>query len=236
MNVVKIVLIILVVLLIYIVYKLASSSEGTMLIDMHDAKVSKTIVGSEVPSAVSSQDTGYSFWAVVDNWEYNYGKDKVIFQTGKDAETFSPKVLFDGTTNTIKIITNAKSNSTPKENECIVEDIPIQKWFNIIISYNNKALDVYMDGKLIKTCLIEGDIEDYQGQNIILTPDTGSEGGSFNGFLAKFKKFEKAVTPREAWSVYKEGYTKGGFLGILNTFGLKMEVTKSGITMTGFEI
>ncbi len=46
MNVVKIVLIILVVLLIYIVYKLASSSERTMLIDMHDAKVSKTIVES----------------------------------------------------------------------------------------------------------------------------------------------------------------------------------------------
>ena len=87
-----------------------------------------------------------------------------------------------------------------------------------------------MDGKLIKTCLIEGDIEDYQGQNIVLTPDTGSEKGSFDGFLAKFKKFEKAVTPRLAWSVYKEGYTKGGFLGVLNTFGLKMEVTKAGKT------
>ena len=236
MNVVKIILVCLLVILIYVVYKLASSSDGTTLVDMHDAKVSKTIVGSEVPSSVSSQDTGYSFWAVVDNWEYNYGKDKIIFHTGKDATTFSPKVLFDKTTNNIKIITKTKNNGTPKENECIVEDIPIQNWFNIIISYNNKALDVYMDGKLIKTCLIEGDIEDYQGQNIVLTPDTGSEKGSFDGFLAKFKKFEKAVTPRLAWSVYKEGYTKGGFLGVLNTFGLKMEVTKAGKTMTGFEI
>ncbi|ANS04215.1 hypothetical protein [uncultured Mediterranean phage] len=234
MNVIKIVFIIVIILLIYIIYALASSSEGTTLIDMHDAKVSKTIVGSEVPSSVSSQDTGYSFWAVVDDWSYNYGAniERIIFQTGKNAETFSPKVLFDGTSNNIKIMTKTKK----KENVCIVEDIPIQKWFNIIISYNNRALDVYMDGKLIKTCLIEGDIEDYQGQNIILTPDAGTESGSFDGFLAKFKKFEKAVTPREAWSVYKEGYTKGGFLGILNTFGLKMEVTKAGKTMTGFEI
>ena len=108
------------------------------------------------------------------------------------------------------------------------------------LAFNGKMRDylvvIYMDGKLIKTCLIEGDIEDYQGQNIVLTPNTGSETGSFDGFLAKFKKFGKAVTPREAWSTYKEGYTKGGFLGVLNTFGLKMEVTKSGKTMTGFEL
>tara|TARA_Y100000817_G_C16859654_1_gene545304 strand:- start:3513 stop:4211 length:699 start_codon:yes stop_codon:yes gene_type:complete len=232
MNVIKIILIILVILLIYIVYQLASSSNGKTLITMHDAKSSDTIIGEDVPSSTSPHDTGYSFWAVVDNWEYNYGVPKIIFQTGKDATTFSPKVFFEGTTNNIIIKTKTKK----KENECIVEDIPIQKWFNIIISYNNKALDVYMDGKLVKTCLIEGDIEDYQGQNIILTPDTGTETGSFDGFLAKFKKFGKAVTPREAWSTYKEGYTKGGFLGVLNTFGLKMEVTKSGKTMTGFEI
>ena len=81
MNVVKIILVCLLVILIYVVYKLASSSDGTTLVDMHDAKVSKTIVGSEVPSSVSSQDTGYSFWAVVDDWGYNYGTgiERIIF-------------------------------------------------------------------------------------------------------------------------------------------------------------
>jgi len=247
MNIVKIILVILVVILIYVVYSLASASDGTTLVDMHDAKVEKTIAGTEVPSSMSSQDTGYSFWAVVDNWDYNYGSDieRIIFKTGKNDTTFSPKVFFDGTTNNIKIITNT-SNPTTK-NECTIEDIPIQKWFNIIISYNNRALDVYMDGKLIKTCLIEGEIVDGNGpQDIVLTPDVDCKAagsaqsickpGSFEGFLAKFKKFDKAVTPRQAWSVYKEGYTKGGFLGVLNTFGLKMEVTKAGKTMTGFEI
>ena len=75
MNIVKIILVILVVILIYVVYSLASASDGTTLVDMHDAKVEKTIAGTEVPSSMSSQDTGYSFWAVVDNWDYNYGSD-----------------------------------------------------------------------------------------------------------------------------------------------------------------
>ena len=38
--------------------------------------------------------------------------------------------------------------------DCEIFNVPLQKWVNIIISLNTKVIDVYMNGKLVKTCIM----------------------------------------------------------------------------------
>jgi hypothetical protein len=38
----------------------------------------------------------------------------------------------------------------------ITDNVPVQKWVNLIISVYGRSLDVYIDGKLAKTCLLPG--------------------------------------------------------------------------------
>jgi hypothetical protein len=39
---------------------------------------------------------------------------------------------------------------------CSIEDVPLQRWTNLIISLDNRALDLYLDGKLVRTCVLPG--------------------------------------------------------------------------------
>jgi hypothetical protein len=52
--------------------------------------------------------------------------------------------------------TNNADNLPIMYDECVVNNIPIQKWTHIVISVFNNSLDVYMDGRLYKTCALKG--------------------------------------------------------------------------------
>lgn len=84
---------------------------------------------------------------------------------------------------------------------CRVENIPIQKWVNYVISVYGRTLDVYIDGKLVKTCLLPGVANVNTKSPIFVTPK-----GGFAGWTSKFQYYPNSLSPQQVWNIYSQGY------------------------------
>jgi hypothetical protein len=104
-----------------------------------------------------------------------------------------------------------------------VQNVNIQKWVNMIVTFNNRTLDVYMNGKLVKSTPFN---------NVILSPlknDSTSDNdsisitpnGGFNGLVSKIEYYPYFITPSKAWSIYRGGFGDA-FEGTLNQYNLKL--------------
>tara|TARA_Y100000389_G_scaffold87057_1_gene83678 strand:- start:191 stop:988 length:798 start_codon:yes stop_codon:yes gene_type:complete len=103
---------------------------------------------------------------------------------------------------------------TPKDLK--IENVNIQKWVNIIVTFNNRTLDVYINGKLVKSkpfnnVIINGG--EYP-HDVLITPD-----GGFGGFISKVQYYPFFITPAKAWSIYKGGFGDA-FASALNKYNL----------------
>ena len=220
---------VLVCIILYIVYKYYFGDGGTAyLAALHDAKSPMKISASKLPGGVTSDYT-YSIWLYVNNWNYRLGEKKPILERpGMDS------MEFDSNLNNI-IFTLAVSppeGTKPVTHTCTLENVPLQAWTNIIMTLNGRALDLYMDGKLVRTCVLPGVPHILPGANLQLTP-----GGGFYGYTGNLQYINKAVNPRDAWAIYREGY--GGsnwFSNILNKYRIKLAFMEDNREINSIEI
>ena len=118
----------------------------------------------------------------------------------------------------------------PKDH-CNVENIPLQKWVNLIISLNNESLDVYLDGKLVRTCVLEGVPKISTNAPVELTPE-----GGFDGFTSKFQFIPTPLNPQEAYNIYKAGYGGGGLGSSFNKYKVKVSYLVDNKEKSSFEL
>ena len=111
----------------------------------------------------------------------------------------------DALKNSKRDAASAAANSSV--NTCLIENIPIQKWVNIVISLYGLTLDVYLDGKLVRTCVMPGVPQLNNSSAVNVT----SKGG-FSGWTSTFKYWSDASNPQEAYNIYKAGFG-GSILG-----------------------
>jgi hypothetical protein len=111
---------------------------------------------------------------------------------------------------------------------CSVPNVPIQAWCNLLISVYGRTLDIYLDGKLVNTCVLPGTAKINSDANVYITPV-----GGFAGWTSKFKYYPNATDPQTAWNIYQEGY---GASFLNNLFGSSFKVTFSTTDSAGNEI
>ncbi|GAJ06713.1 unnamed protein product, partial [marine sediment metagenome] len=114
-----------------------------------------------------------------------------------------------------------EGGSEPIEAKCQIENVPLQAWTNLIMVLNGQALDCYLDGKLVRTCLMPGVPKVAAAGDLILTPG----GNSFQGYTGNFQYFNRAVNPREAYAIYREGLV----FPFLSTLTVILNVLISGL-------
>jgi hypothetical protein len=209
-----------VAIILLIVNKLFSSKKELSL--LQDGNVEKIIASNEFEKNYTS-NYSYSVWVYVDNWNYKYGEEKVILSKGiveGTAQKFSPKISLGEYQNDLKVSVMTYTNSNARTQfNCSVPNIPIQSWVNILVSVNGRTLDVYLDGKLVKTCVMPGIVEVYQLAPLVITPR-----GGFSGYTANIKYFPNSTNPQQAWNIYRDGYG-GSVLGnVMNRYKLKIAV------------
>ena len=106
----------------------------------------------------------------------------------------------------------------------IIKNIPIQKWVNLIISVYGRTLDTYLDGKLVRTTLMQGTAKVSSTTDVILTPL-----GGFSGYTSKFQYWADATDPQNSWNIYEQGYDNSSFFGI-NQYEVKVSVLNNNVT------
>ena len=171
---------------------------------IHDAKIAKRVNQGAIPSSSQGNEYNLNFWVYINDYTYRYNDDKVILNRNNN-----PNVMLSSNTNSLKVLINVEDNLNDIEGEeddeaslinvCEVKDIPLQRWVNVNLSLNNKVMDIFMDGKLSKTCIING----YPKPNIgsmDITPN-----GGFNGFISSVRFSNSSLSLSEIGKFYKNG-------------------------------
>jgi hypothetical protein len=232
-NAHTIVLTIVVVVVLYLVYTYFFSSAGDILVKLQDARSQSTISPSSL-SAGASSDYTFSVWFYVNDWNYRIGQEKIIFERRATSDNKpAPSVSLGANTNNLNVAieTYSQSGNTETSN-CVITDVPLQRWTNLIMSVNGRALDLYIDGKLVRTCVLAGPPKTYSNTPIQLCP-----GGGFSGYVSNFEYVANAISPSQAYDIYKQGYGGGSALsGLFNKYRLKMVFVEGNREVNSFEL
>jgi hypothetical protein len=241
-NVVYIVAI-LVILYFLVQFYLAGSSQDKMLLDNKlsatlpsemAADYVLTIADSETSSDVRIKNGGeytLSYWMYIQNWQAKgtngnidvlavtdsgltdqyvlacslYANEpKMMIRAGGVGDTSALKASYPGT------------SSTPGTNMpmCDVMDIDLQRWIHVTISMNGRIMDVYLDGKLARSCILPSEQKNISSkgtQTVLLAPK-----GGFKGYFSGVQFSAYAVTPDQIYARYLAGpYSSRGFMDFI---------------------
>ena len=162
------------------------------------------------------------------------GCDKLLYQK-TEATTGAYDVQSATTLQALSTATDtantAMNSSETNVHTCEIDNIPIQKWVNIIASLYNRTLDVYLDGKLVRTCVLPGVPATNNNANVLVTPE-----GGFSGWTSTFKYWSDASNPQEAYNIYKDGFGGSILANAINKYKLRLSMMKGQTEVGGFEI
>jgi len=83
--------------------------------------------------------------------------------------------------------------------DIIIEDIPLNKWFNVMIRLTQKTLDIYINGKVTKSIELQGVPKQNYG-DVFLALNNG-----FEGFISNLWYFNYALSASEIYSIVQDG-------------------------------
>jgi hypothetical protein len=91
-------------------------------------------------------------------------------------------------------------------NSIIVENIPIQRWFHLVIVINETAVEVYIDGKLYKTTVLES-LCRTNSFPLYVNINSG-----FDGLINELRYYPYPLKPMDVYAMYSRGPTPFYFM------------------------
>jgi len=210
------------------------SKDATTLTSITSAESPQTIAASSLDG---STNFSYSVWIYINDWNYRYGEPKVIFSRSTGSRSACPAVSLGATENDLTVTlstfagSQAKQTIATKSNStinhvCRVRNIALQKWVNIILSCSSRTMDIYLDGKLVNTCMLPGIPNVDATAPIQVTPN-----GGFNGYTSTMQYLGYACDPQQAWSIYSKGYGASTLGQLFGSYSLQISLLQ-GTTAT----
>lgn len=244
MEVKNIILFVIIFVLLYLLIRYIISDVNT-LTGLISAQTMQKIEPNVLASSSNSGNTSnfsYSIWFYIDDWNYRYGESKVIFgrmTTGTGKKEPCPSVVLGPVENNIivSLAIYPGLDEAPEDgtnfivHSCGISNVPIQRWCNFVLSVYGRTLDLYLDGKLVRTCVLPGVAKIDSSAPIYVTPS-----GGFSGWTAKFQYWPDSLNPQKAWNIYRSGYG-GSWLGSLfGRYTVKISLMEGETEESSFEI
>ena len=92
------------------------------------------------------------------------------------------------------------------ESLCDIENVPLNRWFHLVITVSENVIQVYIDGKLAKSCS-EENLPVITKGNLYIT-----NFGGFEGMLTKFKIFPVTLNQKQVMSLYMRGPNRNNLI------------------------
>jgi hypothetical protein len=115
------------------------------------------------------------------------------------------------------MFTSLQSESTLLENNvpCDISTVDMQKWVQATVVLNNKTCDVYIDGKLARSCVLPSFYRvDKSNFQLIQCNYNG-----FGGYVSNTSAYNYSLNPEQVWRLYMTGpgpqYTFGQYVASL---------------------
>jgi hypothetical protein len=202
-------------------YSLVGNSSGDLSPPFHDATTTSIIQATNAPlSAEREGGYGIQWWMYVKDWNYGYGKQKTIVKRpdATNPQIMNPNISLHPTDNSLQVSVSVypateggsgKTQPAPAGHSgssddvfmCEVPNIPLQTWFSVSVTVFGRNMDIYLDGKLVKSCFLSGVPKPAIG-DISLTPD-----GGFSGRICNFFHYPRMLTPSDALTFWSAGTT-----------------------------
>lgn len=235
-----VILVVILIVVIIMIYSYFTNSSNylltlTNIMDM-DSNLSLTN-----PSTDNDANFSYGIWFYVNNWNYNIGSVKPIFKVlGQTSDQTTSNYLTNltvklgSTENNLNIhvpyfnpaYSTTNSDSQFLQTVCNVQNVPLQSWVCLQVSVYGRSIDVYINGKLVRTCIPPGIVAPPLG-NILITKN------SFDGFVSNLRYFDTAVNPQQAYNYYLAG---AGIGGVFDKYRIKFTYLVDNKDKGSFEI
>ena len=241
MNVLTIFIFVLIIVLIYVVYQMMTNPTTTVS-DLSDASTSVVVPSSKTESnSTGTNNYGYSVWLYIDAWRTNGTSTinkNILTRTNSNVPLF--QLHLDNNQNNLMLV----MNSTDKP--CMIRNVSLQKWINITMSVYGNTVDLYLDGKLVRTCVMTSmpaslsstdDLYIGGGYNMDSTTNiiTG-EDGDLQGFISNVVYNADYFSPEQAWNIYSAGYSGAGMFNFLHSYKLNFSITNNNQVVSKFSI
>jgi hypothetical protein len=191
----------------------SDKSSGDKLPSPTDGKARTVIPAAEVPVGAGT-DYGLQFWMFIKDWDYKFSQEKQVLKRiqATNANETSPKITLDPTDNTLRVTVaiypNSQSagaasttttSSTGDSFSCTVENVPLQSWFSVSVTVFQRNLEIYINGRLVKSCVLPGIPKPVVGDIVL------GDNGGFSGSLCNLKSYGSMLGPEDAQAFFAAG-------------------------------
>jgi hypothetical protein len=167
----------------------------------------------------------WSVWIFIDDLTYNSGKYKCVFYKGNDYATNpdsteqqqglnfpnnAPGLYIAPNTNNLVVFMNTFNVINE---QITVEDIPLNKWVNVLIRCQNNILDIYINGTITKSHHLHGVPKQNYG-DVYIAPN-----GGFSGYISNLWYYDYAMST----TAINKLVTKGPNTNMKGSNALKMK-------------
>ena len=164
----------------------------------------------------------YNIWLYLD--KPIGGSESMIFNRANDLG-----LVLNGTTSVMSVRLYRRStltNSQPKDIQ-ISNNFPLQKWVLVTISVDNSTIDIYLDGKLIKSIVDNKDSASPFSSHIADAVSSITFGQIPGAYMTKFSRTLSPTDPQTAWNLYMEGSgSKKGLASLVNRYNVNVAILK----------
>ena len=219
MNYTIILLVVVVVVLIFIlrtkVFKSSSNISDKVALSNENTILASTI---EKPT---SYRFAYGIWIYMNRWNTialnspdSYPQTNNIFKRGDEIQLYldqnKPTLFFYVKTDQASPIV-------------VTTNFPIQKWVYFVANVDGQYVDLYLNGKLVKSVKLTSMLSQPSDTIPITT------GGGLDGFAAKFKHWPHPLTPKDVWSNYMNGNGGNSLSKMFSSYGVDVALVKDNV-------
>ena len=202
-----------------------------------DGKTRTVVPSGEAPST-GGADWGMQYWMYISDWNYKFGQEKDIVKrvAPGNASTTAPRVFLSASDNTLNVrvsvypadgraaAASPGANTTGDSFTCSVENVPVQSWFAVSITCFQRNMDIYINGRLVKSCVLPGVPKPAVGDIIV------ADGGGFSGSVCNLHWYNSMLAPEDA----RAFHAKGTQCASPATAGTPAPVDKNSVFVTLF--
>lgn len=152
----------------------------------------------------------WSVWIYIDDLTYNSGRYRCVFYKGNDYyknpndqdakglnfPNNAPGLYIAPNTNSLVVMMNTFNVINE---EIRINDIPLNKWVNVMIRCENNTLDVYINGTITKSHNLHGVPKQNYG-DVYIAPN-----GGFSGYISNLWYYNYALGTTEISKIVNRG-------------------------------
>ena len=139
-------------------------------------------------------------WLYIENWNYNIGNKKIILNADDNPivylDSYKNDLIFN-----LNLFNDTNDINIPKL--LTLKNIPLQKWNNVILILKDRTVEMYLDGRLEETYLVDSVPKPITDLKVL--PSDGNNRQGFYGQISKLQYFNKALNYTEIQEIFQNG-------------------------------